>query len=106
MENPAAKELARRPASLGVKRQLRTRIRESGRRRLRARRDVRMVHRDFLPLSAQLVGGPGNLEPSLICGRDCPRAFRLLFVANDSLWWRTLVGHSGIPSSATNRTGV
>src|SRR5437764_14479641 len=47
MENSAAKELARRPACLGVKRQLRTRIRKGGRWRLRAGRQVRMVHRTF-----------------------------------------------------------
>src|SRR5205814_4158577 len=48
MENSATKELARRPACLGVKRQLRARIRKGGRWRLRARRHVRMVHRTFL----------------------------------------------------------
>ena len=51
-ENPIAKKLARRPACLGVERQLRTRIRKGGRWRLRARRHVRMVHRTVLPLRA------------------------------------------------------
>src|SRR5205807_7575537 len=106
VENPAAKELARRPARLGAKRQLRTRIRKGGRWRLRAGRHVRVVHRTFLPLRAQLVSRFGILESSRICRCHCPRTFSLLLGTDDPLWWRTLVGHPWIPSSVTDRTGV
>src|SRR5262245_29356811 len=106
MENLAAKELARRPARLGVKRQLRTGIREGRRRRVGTRRDVRMVHGTLLSLYAQLVSRLGILESSRICQCHCARAFSLLFGPDDSLWRETLVGYRGISATITGRSGI